>query len=252
MKLKRDNSQEGVFHAEWSIVEATLPDGNWPLMIGDVLNCYRSALDHIISEHVRSVHKFSASDPALKYLSFPISDSPADFRRDTKKLRDVAAPEFLAELERTQIYRFEPDAYGDFFSLTALRDLNNLDKHRGLPFTDSFWDPNDTIAYPSAMTISGFETIGTRCEPGAVFATAQVAGSTAETYMQMELKATRIEAVHIPGVTEPQDVVGLLETLGQDVMALCGAFFSHPGEPEPSNQRGCVFPHTEPWELPHP
>jgi hypothetical protein len=97
-----------------------IPD-TWAVITGDVLNNARAALDHAIFPHV------SANRPGLKPqdIQYPIWDAKANFENQARRFsRSV-----LKEVRASQPYHNkQPESH----PLAALRDLVNIDKHRGL------------------------------------------------------------------------------------------------------------------------
>lgn len=86
-------------------------------IVGDALHCFRSALDHLIYEAGKQ-HVGKGSDRSM----FPITSTPADFRRSSDVISDLPAD------KQTIVERWQP--YNRPDHLLQLRYLNNIDKHR--------------------------------------------------------------------------------------------------------------------------
>lgn len=241
-----------VFRIEWRIYDVVLADGTWPLMFGDALNCFRSALDHVVSEHLRIEQGMTADEVAKLYLGFPICDTPAKFKDDSKRLKAVASAAFMADLVRTQKYTFNPADYGDYFSLTTLGDLNNLDKHRGLPRTESYFDVVDgSLTFDPTVRFIRFDYGDVEAKEGALIASAEVEGPITRAHYEIRFTIFRQEMVQIPGIDGLWAIGDLLEVVAGDVKAAVGTFFAHPGDSEPETEMGCPDYHDGPWHPQH-
>jgi hypothetical protein len=101
--------------------------------MGDVVHNLRSALDHLFYQLA-----VLGSGPGT-YTGFPLYDSRAKYRKNT---RDLLAP--LLPKHRTQIERVQPYQKSETgIMLRLLRDLNNLDKHVVVPAVvgQAQWQP---------------------------------------------------------------------------------------------------------------
>jgi len=97
-----------------------------PLLVGEVLQNLRSALDHLIGELERGNGLNKDSQ-----FEFPIFWDAARYKRESsKKVRGVPAAA-LAVIEKSQPYHRPAPSYKDH-PLWILHDLNNADKHRVL------------------------------------------------------------------------------------------------------------------------
>lgn len=101
----------------------------WTLMVGDSLQGFRSALDHMIY----AIGKSRGLALDGMGFTFPISDSRSKFKDSTRALRKVG----LSDVVLTAIERFQP--YNRPHPtlppvLSILRDVNNSDKHKLLSF----------------------------------------------------------------------------------------------------------------------
>jgi hypothetical protein len=108
---------------------------HWPLIVGDIIHAYRSALDYLAWEVATlcRTRRGQKGPPSWATL-FPISDSPELFEeRGRKRLLDFDESE-VEMVERFQPYRADP-RWGVAESLRNLRDLSNRDKHRALNIT---------------------------------------------------------------------------------------------------------------------
>ncbi len=91
-----------------------------PLIIGDVCNNLRSALDHLLWQLLL------LSDPSFNgIVFFPICDTESSF----KKNRTLEYIKGLSDAQRTAIESLQPYKTRNT-ALSFLRDVNNSDKHR--------------------------------------------------------------------------------------------------------------------------
>jgi hypothetical protein len=108
----------------------------WPLIIGDAIHSYRSALDHLAWEvAILCRERRGESGPPSRLTQFPIADSAENFERQAaRQLLDFGELE-RETAERLQPYRDPPGSATGPLSedpLTWLRELSNRDKHRSL------------------------------------------------------------------------------------------------------------------------
>ena len=90
------------------------------LIIGDVLNNLRSALDYLIWD-------FGGGRGNDDRLYFPISKSYDAYKLKLKDLRKLVSPEVLSELAAVQAYKG-----GVGHELWRLNEMNRLEKHRAI------------------------------------------------------------------------------------------------------------------------
>jgi hypothetical protein len=108
----------------------------WPLIIGDAIHSYRSALDHLAWEvAILCRERRGEFGPPSRVTQFPIADSAEDFERQAaRQLLDFWELE-RETVESLQPYRDHPGSSGGLLEgdpLSWLRDLSNQDKHRSL------------------------------------------------------------------------------------------------------------------------
>jgi hypothetical protein len=110
------------------------PPASWGPILGDFVHNLRSALDHLAIALVLS------NDPRADITrnSFPLfendpnrEDATAEERKRWKRLTKGMTAEQIAEIERYQPFNYPVDP-GNVSTLTALGNLSNIDKHRGL------------------------------------------------------------------------------------------------------------------------
>ena len=94
-------------------------DPNLSLLIGDICNNLRSALDHLLWQlHLLKNPTFNRN------VYFPITDCEDSFRSDGSRHLNG-----LSGIQRANIKRLQPYKTGKA-ALSLLRDINNSDKHR--------------------------------------------------------------------------------------------------------------------------
>jgi hypothetical protein len=103
-----------------------IPGLRWGALVGDMLNCYRSALDHLV--YALAVH-YSASGVPQKEraLQFPICDDHDRWKAFNWRIAELPR-HVQAEIERVQPYIGRKA--GSLSGLILLRELNDQDKHR--------------------------------------------------------------------------------------------------------------------------
>lgn len=232
--------------------DVTLPDGNWPLILGDALNCYRSVLDHLVSEHLLLQRGMTVDELAQHKFSFPIADTPKRFKDDTKKLRTFASTTFMDQLEEAQPFVFGPEDTGEYFPLSVLRDLNNLDKHRGLPATESYFDVyDDSLSLDPSITDMDFKYSHVLARDGALLAHAEFAGPITEAHSKIRFGIVRREVIKIPKVENLQTMESVLRAVFKDVLAVLDVFFVEPEPFDGRGQAGCGEYHEGIWYPAH-
>lgn len=113
------------------------------LIVGDMANCMRSALDYVVF----ALSSLAPDDKARRALQFPIcDDEPTYCRARTAQLAGVDA-KMITVIESVQPYK----SGGADSVLAILRDINNGDKHRALRTTlnasvmNGFWTHDLTL-----------------------------------------------------------------------------------------------------------
>ncbi len=108
------------------------PLQDWSLMAGDCIHNLRCALDHLV--YAIAIHESGASPPpCANRLQFPICDDDARFADEVAKNRlGMLSNEIVASIKGLQFYnRRNVGAYQSILPpLRAIRDFNNLDKHK--------------------------------------------------------------------------------------------------------------------------
>lgn len=114
-------------------VREPMPALEWGLRFGDCLQALRSSLDHAIVELAARKEGVWPSPASNEHrLMFPICDSPDAFKDALWRLGDLRYDTaVLNRVEGLQPYMRPPTPYRPL--LTALRELNDRDKHRVVP-----------------------------------------------------------------------------------------------------------------------
>ena len=147
-------------------VEDVPPDVS--LLIGDICNNLRSALDHLLWQ------LWLLKDPAFEgNVYFPICDSPVAFndKRTTGYIKG------LSEVQKAAIESLQPYKTGNP-ALSLLRDVNNSDKHRlvqVIAFFGGLTNLKVIITQPNGLVVplqymSPQITTGTKIEDGTILA----------------------------------------------------------------------------------
>lgn len=100
---------------------------DWPLLIGDSLFNFRSALDHLAWQ--LAIRKLGGEKAANRHrfeIQFPIFSQPCPGHDYWKNMTDADR----VKVEQFQPYNFVPTMPGETSLLKVLSDLNNFDKHR--------------------------------------------------------------------------------------------------------------------------
>jgi len=112
-------------------IRQPIPAERWGILLGDMLNCYRAALDHAVYSLAVC---FSGQDPppTAEIAAFPICDSRGAWTNHNvqRRIADLSAAA-RATIQDHQPYLREKAAQGrGLSSLRSLRALNDCDKHR--------------------------------------------------------------------------------------------------------------------------
>jgi hypothetical protein len=135
-----ERESSGTYVAKVHGLPAVDPD--WSLLVGEIVFHLRSCLDHLAWQIVL----FDDGVPGRRTY-YPIKDSPFDKKGRYERVQmnpRVMNPAILDALEITQPYRdvdgkLNPQS-SQFSALRALRELNNIDKHRLLLVTAAALD----------------------------------------------------------------------------------------------------------------
>lgn len=121
-------------------------DTNVSLLIGDICNNLRSALDYLIWQlWLLNKHSFNG------IVYFPICDNESSYK--TSRTRDNIKG--LSDLQRAAIESIQPYKTGNS-ALSLLRDVNNSDKHRliqVIAFYGSIRNLRVTITQPDGLIV---------------------------------------------------------------------------------------------------
>lgn len=99
---------------------------DFPLILGDAIHNYRSALDHLTWALVRN-HGVKLTPARARLVQFPTHNSAADFDR----IKDKRTPGVPDEPQRAFLKRYQPYRRGDGPSaIRWLLRLSDHDKHR--------------------------------------------------------------------------------------------------------------------------
>lgn len=134
----------------------------WALILSDLLNNLRSALDHAVWE--LAIRNAGPTPPNAASIAFPVCVDAAEFDRRAQRCLAALAPDDVAKVERLQPYLdCPPDLSPTDHPLLLLHDLNRLDKHRTLPlvrrWVNSFEvtferrPPNAEVVYSEAPVL---------------------------------------------------------------------------------------------------
>ena len=121
---------------------ATLqPPEDLALILGDLVQNLRSALDHLAWAFARTVR-----DPPSRRTHFPMFDSPPDDFAGERQVRHIPAP-VREIMEAMQPYRTD-DEVGQMIGreLAVLRELSNRDKHRVLLLAENLVWPKHVFS----------------------------------------------------------------------------------------------------------
>jgi hypothetical protein len=136
VRFRYEEHRDDEYVAVWIDSVKDLPP-EWPLLLGDVTNNFRAALDHFAWELVFS-HKPPAEPKKRERIQFPICrTTQRDFLGSMRKDRLPGVPIRVAKkLSPLQPYkrRIRSDAWRErVHPLVVLPQINRQDKHRYLP-----------------------------------------------------------------------------------------------------------------------
>ncbi len=179
------------------ITSLVQPPPEFALAIGDAAHCLRSSLDHIAFAFAKA----PSPGQANRQVEFPICSKRSNFveqRRRKLKLVDRFA---RARIERFQPYhrRIYPNAKW----LMTLDEIDNMDKHRLLAFTEIFVK-RVTFSVQGGGSVKSFKGHKGRMEVGAVLASFKPSDGTAH-------DKVKVKMVVIPvfGLGTPKELVGV-------------------------------------------
>ena len=130
-------------HHEWHLTYINEIDVDLPILIGDALYDYRSALDHVAWE----LTAFGGETPTTRTF-FPVRLQQTSKREQLSTIDSVSNSDIIALVERHQPY----NGAGYMEPLQILHTLNNHDKHRSLLVTVRAVN-EATIATPTAVIL---------------------------------------------------------------------------------------------------
>ena len=124
--------EHDLYFQRWTIrllIRERPPLERWGLMVGDVVACYRSALDHAL--YALAAHETGEDPPpGERVLQFPICDSFKWYAAHKNRRLSDLSPRVCAVLQTFQPYLRRKDQ--PFKELSVLRELNDRDKHRAV------------------------------------------------------------------------------------------------------------------------
>lgn len=109
-----------------------LPE-HWSLMVGDIVHNLRSALDSLVYA-LALKHSGPPTEQEARSIQFLIADTQGEFVHPNRaRLLSRVSPAAKAAIERLQPYHREDARFKH--TLSVLRDVSNVDKHRHLNIT---------------------------------------------------------------------------------------------------------------------
>jgi hypothetical protein len=129
-RVRREPHPDGVDNHYSGILEDAIqpPLRDWGLMAGDVVHALRSALDNL-AYALEVAHSGPPADPKKVRVQFVICDDVKDWESVFYHIKRLS-PAAQATIKGLQPYnRTDPNK---IHSLSVLRDLANVDKHREL------------------------------------------------------------------------------------------------------------------------
>ncbi|MFL6137589.1 MAG: hypothetical protein ACJ74O_07295 [Frankiaceae bacterium] len=161
-----------------------IPPPHWALLFGDFVHNLRAALDHLAYQlALRAKPGIDSDAKASRRISFPIVDTPTEFKNAVKPILNIGA---LRDEDRERIEELQPynaqnvDIWGPAafiprpipHYLRLIRDFDNADKHRlikpvwytvGNPYIPDFPEPYGT---PTVGVLDGPLVGGAKVEIG--------------------------------------------------------------------------------------
>jgi hypothetical protein len=139
------------------------PDAEWGTIIGDIVHNYHSALDSLyfaLISHFANTGGKAVTKWDQEHISFPIFDTAENFAKNTKEIKKYNATQVLNDLLSYQPFEYinefvQEQQIENVLSghpLKILRDLSNLDKHRGLHVIH-FYLYTHVIGLPDGVTL---------------------------------------------------------------------------------------------------
>ena len=129
-----DDPEAFVFERQFNGQEAALVVTRVPdlreagLILGDAVNCYRAALDHLVWDLVKMGTHPTLTDQQAKQVQFPFAQSTTDFANPTHRTRRAPG---IDDTEWRIIRSYQPYRRDDRGrAMRRLRDLSDTDKHR--------------------------------------------------------------------------------------------------------------------------
>ena len=125
----------------------TPPTEKWSLILGDVINNYRSALDYVAWQLASAKLGRPPTDAEARDIQFPISSAPSNF---PGRCRTHLRPRDLATIGTFQPFRWKRPY---LHPLAALARLSNHDKHRVAQLTIPIIDPRNWVFMGGGGTV---------------------------------------------------------------------------------------------------
>ena len=131
--LASDEQYEGRTHRVHLRLLSRPSYWEWALALGDGYHNLRSAMDHATYLAAQLDDQWVMTPTTEKKLQFPIADTPEKYTEALSRTIGKLDPKFLDVVEKVQPFN-RPASPGAVQPLSALRELNNRDKHRSLNF----------------------------------------------------------------------------------------------------------------------
>jgi len=168
------------------------------VIVGDVLHCFRSALDHLVWEAGRQTVGGKPSSAS----QFPITRNPREFAGQLYRIADLSS-EKKAVVESAQPY----NRGGDASPLLTLNRLSNMDKHRVLApmLTDVTALALDFEGVNCTVEETTYLTSGHRLNVGAEIACLKLGGDPVDPHVRMHghvIPDVAFEETGMPVITE--------------------------------------------------
>jgi hypothetical protein len=154
----------------------------WGVIVGDVVHCFRSALDQLVTT--------LWSDKPTNTTGFPICLTPRDWVIEAPRMIWSVPKPFVAMLDRAQPYHRGDKTQARQHPIAVLHSLWNLDKHRAIPTTGVVSQRlKIDVTEQEGVTIGEFRPkAGVPVKPDAIIAEAKI-GSVIGPKVHVDVKA---------------------------------------------------------------
>lgn len=179
------------------IASLVRPPPEFSLAIGDAAHCLRSSLDHISFAFAKG------PSPGMenRAVQFPICSTRSKFvEQRNGRLKHVGRS------ARSRIERFQPyhsRNYPEAKWLATVREIDDMDKHRLLVFTDVFVK-RITINADGSESVSGFKSHKGPMEVGAVLASFKPGDGKSGDKVKLNMVV-----IPVFGQSTPKELIGL-------------------------------------------